>query len=350
MAEPGLPPREFVSAVREYCSEHELVSAGDTVLVGVSGGPDSVALLLALHELSRSLKLKIRVAHLDHGLRKSARGDSAFVSGFTRGLGLSVVTGKVRVGVLARRNGISVEEAGRLARYAFFRQSAKKLGAQKVAVGHNRDDQAETVLMRLLRGSSGSGLSGIATKRLLVDESGKTGPGKPVWVIRPLLERSRAEIESFLRLRGQGARRDPTNADTFFMRNRIRHELLPLLEKRFNPRVRAMLARAAQALGEDGIYLEGTANSLFRKLSRRNGQEVSLDRKRLSRIPLPLRRRVLLLAAVAGGVDQKRMIQPHLDALVRLIAAGKGAAHLPGAVAEVKSGKWLVVSHCKREY
>jgi tRNA(Ile)-lysidine synthase len=335
VAEPGLPPREFVSAVREYCAEHELVSRGDTVLVGVSGGPDSVALLLALYELSGPLRLKIRAAHLDHGLRKNSRGDLRFVLALARELGIPAVTGRASVGALARRHRISVEEAGRLARYGFFRQAAKKLGAQKVAVGHNRDDQAETVLMRLLRGSSGSGLSGISPKRPLVDGSGKTGPGKPAWVIRPLLERSRAEIESFLRLRGQGARKDPTNADTSFMRNRIRHELLPLLEKGFNPRVRAVLARAAQALAEDDAYLEDASASMFNRMAVRRGRAVSLGVARLSRIPLPLRRRVLLSAAVAGGAEQKRLTQPHLDALIRLVSAGTGSTHLPGAVAEV---------------
>jgi len=174
-----------------------------------------------------------------------------------------------------------------------------------------------------------------------VDEFGRAGRGKPVWVIRPLLERSRAEIEAFLRLRGQGARKDPTNTDTSFMRNRIRHELFPLLEKRFNPRIRAMLARAAQALAEDDAYLEDSAVSVFRRMAVHRGRAVSLDVTRLSRISLPLRRRVLLLAAVSGGIDQKRLVQPHLDALIRLVSARRGSTHLPGTVAMV-SGRFIL--------
>jgi len=307
------------------------------VVVGVSGGPDSVALLLALHELSSSMKIKLRVAHLDHGLRNNSKNDGRFVLDLASKLGLSAaIVGRAGVGALARRMKISIEEAGRLARYDFFLRTAKRFGASRVAVGHNRDDQAETVLMRLLRGSSGSGLSGIPLKRPLLDLSGKSGRGKPAWVIRPLLERSRAEIEAFLRLRGQRARKDPTNTDTSFMRNRIRHELLPLLERRFNPRVRAMLARAAQVLAEDDSFLEDYGAAIFRRLAVRRGRAVSLDAARLSRVPLPLRRRVLLLAAVAGGADQKRVVQPHLDALVRLVSARKGATDLPGAGAEVR--------------
>jgi len=336
MAESGLPPREFVRSVREYCVEHELVSPGDTVVVGVSGGPDSVALLLALHELSPVLGLTLRVAHLDHGLRKSAKGDGEFVCRLASGLGIPSVIGRIDVGALSRRRKISVEEAGRLARYGFFLRTARRFRADSVAVGHNSDDQSETVLMRLLRGSSGSGLSGISPRRPLIDMEGGKDRGRPVWVIRPLLERSRREIEAFLRLRGRSARKDPTNADTSFMRNRIRHELLPLLEKRFNPRVRAMLARAAQVLGEDDAYLELTAAGLSRRLASRKGRVVSLNAIRLLRIALPLRRRVLLMAAVAGGADQKRLVQPHLDALVRLVSACGGSTHLPGAVASIK--------------
>ena len=338
MTESILPAREFVSAVRDYCVEHELLEPGSTVVVGVSGGPDSVALLLALHELSRPLDLKIRVAHLDHGLRKNSPADARFVLDLASRLGIPYATvGKAGVGLMSKKGNISLEEAGRLARYEFFLRTAKKFKAGYVAVGHNRDDQAETVLMRLLRGSSGSGLSGIEPRRVLVDGPGR---GKPIWVIRPLLDRSRAEIEAFLRRRGQKARKDPTNIDTTFMRNRIRHDLLPLLEKKFNPRIRALLARAAQVLAEDDSYLEGAAEGLFKRLARHPGRVVSLDAAKLSRIALPLRRRVLQLAAVAGGADQKRVVQPHLDALIRLVSARQGSTHLPGAVAEVK-GRWI---------
>ena len=345
--EPGLPPREFVRAIREYCAEHELVSSGDAVVIGVSGGPDSVALLLALHELSSSMKLKLRVAHLDHGLRKNASQDAAFVRALAGELGVPAAVGRVDVGALARRMKISIEEAGRQARYDFFFRVAKRFGATSVAVGHNRDDQAETVLMRLLRGSSGSGLSGIAPRRPIGDLIGGAVRGRKVWVIRPLLERARAEIEGFLALRGRKTRKDPTNIDPVFMRNRIRHELLPLMEKRFNPRVRAMLARAAQVLGEEDSYMEAAAEALFHKLVRRKGRIISINLGALSRVALALRRRVLLSAAVAGGAEQKRLVQPHLDALVRLVVAGKGAVHLPGAIAVVISGKWLVVSPSK---
>jgi len=329
----NLPPREFVRSIREYCAEHELLSPGNTVVVGVSGGPDSVALLLALHELSAALDLHLRVAHLNHAIRRESAGDAEFVRSLAGELGIPAVTGRVDVRGLARRTGCSLEEAGRMARYRFFLSTAGKARASLVAVGHNRDDQAETVLLRLLRGSSGSGLAGMSPKRELLDPFTGLHVRKKVHVIRPLLARSRREIEAFLRLRGRRVRKDPSNDDTAFMRNRIRHDLLPFLEGRFNPQVRVLLARAAQAVAEDDSLLDESASGLFRRHSRSVKGIVRLDARAVSRAPLPVRRRILRFASVAAGVDMRRLSQPHLDALVRLLSARSGDSHLPGVVA-----------------
>jgi len=343
-AERGLPAREFVRAVRDYCAAHELLGHGDGVVAAVSGGPDSVALLTALKELSRPLGLKLHVVHLDHRLRRGSAADGDFVRKLAAQLGLRATVGRTDVRALARQRRCSLEEAGRLARYSLFYRVARKLGFMRVAVGHNRDDQAETVLMRFLRGSSASGLAGISPKRLLEDPLGRSSRGgRSCWVIRPLLARSRAEIESFLRLRGARWRRDPSNADQAFSRNRIRHELIPLLERRYNPAVRLALARAAQALGEEDAFLEDAARKAFGEISRRAAGGVRLRLEKAARLPLPLRRRVFRLAAVAAGADLPRLTQAHLDALVALVIPGiprRAEAHLPGAIA-VRSGKVL---------
>lgn len=343
----AVPPREFVRAVRDYCREHELLPAASgagrrNLVVGVSGGPDSLALLDALHELSGPLRLRLHVAHLDHSLRKGAAGDARFVARHAARLGWPRTGVRVDVAGLSRRRGCSLEEAGRLARYAFFWRVARRVRARAVAVGHHRDDQAETVLMRLLRGASGSGLSGMAPKRRLVDPLGP-GTGPAVWLIRPLLGLARADVEAFLAARGLKARRDRTNFNRGFARNRIRHELIPMLERRYNPGLRAALARAAQALEEDDAVLEAMAERLLGE--ERGGRfrrgRVPVSARRLNASPLPVRRRALRLAAGRAGAALSRLTQAHLDALVRLAAAARGEAHIPGAAA-VRAGGSLV--------
>ncbi len=332
------PPREFVRAVRDYCAAHDLLARGDGVVAAVSGGPDSVALLLALREMAGALRLRIRVAHLDHGLRRGSGREAAFVRKLALRLGLPVTTGKARVAAEARRARISLEEAGRAARYRFLLGVARRARAEVVAVGHTRDDQAETVLMRLLRGSSRAGLRGIPPRRRLATPGpqGRTA----VYVVRPLLGRSRAEIEAYLRRWRQRALRDPSNASDAFMRNRLRNSLIPALARGYNPRIREALARAAQALEEDDELLESLASAAFLRTARRRGREVVADAGRLRRLPLPLRRRVLLLAAASAGADVKRLAQAHLDALVRLAGSRRrGEVHLPGTVAAQAGGK-----------
>jgi len=338
-----LPPREFTGAVRDWCAAHELIpkcarggaTSGRTrVVVGVSGGPDSLALLQVLHELSGPLALSLRVAHLDHGLRRGSAADVRFVASRAKALRWPFSSMRTDVRMLARRRRASIEEAGRLARYSFFHRVAVRAGARVVAVGHTRDDQAETVLMRLIRGASASGLSGIAPARSLDDPLGRRG-GPRVTLVRPLLARTRAEVEAFLKLRGIRALRDPSNSDPAFLRNRIRRRVIPALE-RINPHVRAALAHAAEALAEEDALLEGVAARALARLV--SGRATVLPLRALARLPLPLRRRVLRLGAARAGVDPNRLTRSHLDALVRLAASGGGETHLPGLRATATGG------------
>ena len=309
--------RGFVSSVHAFCIAHDLIGRHARIVVGVSGGPDSMALLRALLELSATLDLTLTVAHLDHGLRRASRRDAQFVRETSAGLALPFQTARVEVTRLAKRRKISIEEAGRDARYAFLARAAVQTKSRLVAVGHQQDDQAETVLLRLLRGSSGTGLSGMAPARPL-------SPG--VTLIRPLLDRSRADVESYLNWRGVNTLTDSTNADPGFTRNRVRRELLPLLERKFNPRVREALARAANVLAEDDAALEAQARSI----------RLPPNIQELRRLPLAVRRRALRHAAIRGGADPRRLTQAHLDALIRLVATGSGSTDLPNVRALVE--------------
>ena len=207
----------LVERVRETLRRYRMLSGGEIVVVAVSGGPDSTALAHALASLRGDLSLTIDLAHLNHGLRPDAAEDAAFVAAMSRTVGLGFHEGTADPRALAGREGLSLEDAGRRLRYEFLTRVAREIGAGVVATGHTLDDQAETVLMRLLRGSGLEGLAGIPPVRV----------GGGVRIIRPLIETSRAAVLAYLGAVGAGWREDETNRDTTILRNRIRMVLLP---------------------------------------------------------------------------------------------------------------------------
>ena len=212
---------DVTQAVRLFAAEQRLLSHGDHLLVGVSGGADSVALLLCLHELAASLALKLTVAHLNHGLRgQDADEDAHFVAKLCGGLAIPVVTGTADVAARRKSSHESLQQAARVERFRFFAAVVSTHGPNKVALAHHQGDQAETILLNLIRGAGLQGLGGM--KPL---ERGLFG----LTLIRPLLSVKRADILAFLAERGQGYRDDYTNLDTRYRRNLVRHEVLPLL-------------------------------------------------------------------------------------------------------------------------
>lgn len=232
---------------KETIKKHKLIQKGDKILLGVSGGPDSLTLLLQLFNLKSKLGLTLHIAHLDHGLRKSSGSDAIFVRKFAKKLNLPVSIKQIDPRLFKKKG--SLEELCRDARLDFFIQTAKKIKADKIALGHNLDDQAETVLMRLLRGTGLSGLSGISLQRKIAG----------ITFIRPLLEISRDEIDKFLKRRGIKPRIDSTNKEDLFLRNKIRHNLIPLLKSKYNQNIVAGLANLAESVSYDYEYLDQAA-------------------------------------------------------------------------------------------
>ncbi len=216
----------MIAAVRDTIRRHAMLAGGEAVLVAVSGGADSIGLLHALRVLSEEYRLQLSVVHVDHGLRPDSGDDAVFVDTLARSLGLPVAIERIAV-----PGGGSLEASARQARYAALRRQAARLGADRVALGHTADDQAETVLMRLLEGAGPRGLAGIPPVRDLF--------------IRPLIETRRSEVVAELARAGLAWREDPSNRDPQFKRNRIRHELLPLLAASYNPAIVPALTRAA---------------------------------------------------------------------------------------------------------
>lgn len=256
-----------------YIREHSLVRAGDRLGVAVSGGADSVALLRALLMLREELGVLVSVVHVHHGIRGAeADADAEFVSSLADEHGLALHLLHADVPAYAAKHGLSLEAAGRAVRYRYFGELLSKM-LDRLATAHTRDDQAETVLLRLLRGAGTRGLAGVYSDVIVADSACQTTPlkrnarlsgppAKPAFglsgvvalaphIIRPLLDTSRSEVEAFLRELGQPWREDSSNADRAFLRNRVRHELLPTLERDFNPNVRQVLAQTADVARDE---------------------------------------------------------------------------------------------------
>jgi len=281
---------DFLNTVRSTIEKHRMLKSGDRVLVGVSGGPDSLALLSSLAALRDSFGLVLRAAYVDHGLRPAAcRREAALVKRLGRlwGVPVDILRGKVR-----RSGGESLEAAARAVRYQALVELAVRNRCRKIALGHTRDDQAETVLMWLLRGTGTTGLAGIPPVRDLE----RPAAGRSIKIIRPLIESSRAEVEATLRDHRIRALQDRSNRSVKFLRNRIRHELLPLLERQYNPRMRDHLSRLAEILRTDLDWIESQGKAAFRQLARVGEGRVRLDRIQLICLPAALRRTVLRLA------------------------------------------------------
>ena len=239
--------------VKKYIKTHRLIHRGDTIILGVSGGADSVALTHILWRLQHELGVRLHIAHFNHGLRRGAKADQKFVEHLSRMLNVPCTTGLWK-GSKTPPHG-SLEDLGRQKRLEFFIHLAKKIKAQKIALAHTQNDLAETVLMRLLRGAGLQGTRGILPKREL---HGMT-------FIRPLLDTQRPEIEKYLKSHKLKFRRDPTNAQIKFLRNKIRLELLPLLQKKYNPNTIGALSNLAQNLTLDYDYLETQTKKILKK-------------------------------------------------------------------------------------
>jgi tRNA(Ile)-lysidine synthase len=316
------------------------------VIVAVSGGADSVALLLALDELLSASRLvaSLTVAHLDHGLRASSQEDALWVEALSRSLGHEFQLERARLKERARSASDNLEQAARRARYEFLsRLSQGSRQAQMVLTAHTMDDQAETVLLRLLRGSGAEGLGGMEPVRALNAQS-------KVLLARPLLAWARrAETEEYCRARSVAFRSDEMNEDEAFARVRIRKRLLPLMQG-FNSRVVEALARTAQLLREDARLLDRLAALLLEEARAASAPPAAALRiEVLANASASLRRRALRLWLAEGRGDLRRLEMVHLLGVERLLVGERGGrvAELPGG-ASVSRRKGRLIFHAKR--
>ncbi len=294
-----------------------LIAEGDHLLVAVSGGPDSIALLSVLASLASSKRLTLSALHLNYGLRgEESDEDERFVSRLCAELEVPLICERVDLhGTVAAGKAGSLQARARDIRYASLQRTAAALGASKIALGHTADDQAETLLMWMLRGSGAAGLAGIKPLRDSV-------------YVRPLLDVSRAEILSYLQAKGLSYRMDSSNAKPIYLRNRIRHELLPLL-KRFNPAVVSALTRQADILRDEDACLDRwAAEWIGRHVKTAEGRSFAVPREALLELPIALQRRVLrrMMQRVAGGTQAPTF--GAADAVLHKVARGRSGSSL----------------------
>jgi tRNA(Ile)-lysidine synthase len=311
-----------------------MLAAGDRVLVGVSGGPDSMALLHVLTRLAPELKVSLGVAHLNHHLRgTAAERDAEVVIRAAAALGCACHVGSARILKVKRRLGLSLEEAARRVRYAFFRKTMIDAGYNKLALGHHMGDNAEQMLMALLRGSGPRGLSGIP-------------PIRANRIIRPLIDTRRTQIEAFLSEAAITSVKDASNDDPGFARNRIRHHLLPLLASQYNPRIETHLNRLADVIRTEEAWIDGLLRRYYAAVVlMREKDLLTLSVERLRHAHPALARRLIRKALEELSGTLRRITFAHIQSVLRLVTV-EGAereSHLPGRVRARRSGDRLVL-------
>ncbi len=318
--------------IKNTIKEYDMIKKGEGVLAALSGGADSVCLTHVLYTLSKEMKFSLSAAHLNHGIRGiEADNDEEFARNFCKGLGIAFYEKSVKAEEIAQNEGLTVEEAGRKARYEFFGEVCKQNGQTAIATAHNLDDRAETVLMRIIRGTGLDGLCGIKFTR----EDG---------VIRPLLNVSREEIEEYCRENGLGYCTDSTNSDINYTRNRIRNELLPYLREKFNPNITKSLVNLSESAAADSEFLNSYAKRLYHRIGSPmpNRKPVVLHIESIEMVDKAIIPRLIISAAKEAMGEDFALEKKHIEEILLVMNKETGTRlDLPkGLSVSVKYG-WL---------
>lgn len=321
---------QVLKTVRNY----ELLKPGDTVLAAVSGGPDSIFLLHALARLKNKLSIKkLVVCNLDHGLRaKESEEDSDFVKSCAKEAGLEYVHKKIDLKA-AKPKALSIEEAAREARYKFFKEAAARTGATVIATGHTLDDQAETVLMRVIKGSSLKGIVGISPIR---EEA-------LIRIIRPLIQLEKTEITRYLDDAGISYRIDSSNLESKFFRNVVRGEIIPFLE-RYNPRLKRALFNLAEHLREDFDFIENEKARARQYTTGMPDGAVEIELKDIAVQPRTIQKEILRDCLERAGGEVKKLSFRHwkeVEALIKHKRKGN-CVDLPGSIRVLRQEKSII--------
>lgn len=317
---------EVLNTIKKY----NMINEGDKIVIGVSGGPDSITLLNVLNKFKEKLNIKIYVAHINHMIRAEADEETEYVKEFCNRLDVEFFCKKIDAQEEAKKLKIGTEEAGRNIRYAFFEEVAKKVGANKIATAHNSNDNAETVLMNIMRGTSISGLAGIE----------KIRDGK---YIRPLIRCSRKTIEEYCKQNNLQPKFDKSNLENIYTRNKIRNLLIPYIQKEFNPNIIDTINRLSDiAISEEQFINKIVENEYKKLLINANKNEIILDMKKFNMLDYVIKAKLILytikkVSGISSGVEKI-----HIDDIIKLCNNNIGNKFLipkKGIKIYVKKGK-----------
>ncbi|MDD4602124.1 tRNA(Ile)-lysidine synthase [bioreactor metagenome] len=322
----------MLKKVKAWIDSHKLLASGDKIIAACSGGPDSLALVHILQLLAPHYQVEVFVAHVDHMIRgQQSAEDAAFVAAFCRANGLVCYQTAVNVPQFAELSGRSIEDAAREQRYAYLRHVAAGLGGAKIATGHHRDDQAETVLINLLRGAGSGGLRGMQAKN-----------GS---IIRPLLPVSRSDVEQYCRENQLTPRLDSTNLEVKYLRNRVRLKLLPLLEEEYNPGIKDALFRTGTLIADQHDYIHHAAIQVWPVIVRERQGLLLVNNKKLLQQHAALQREILRLTIEKKQGNLKGITFQHVERLVTMARDHEVGSilELPGRLLVKKNYEELMV-------
>ena len=306
--------------VKETIQEHHMIESGDHIIIAVSGGPDSMCLLDNMRKIQKEnligIPFSIGVAHVNHGIREEAEKETDYVIRYCLQYNIPYHIKKVNVIQLAKQKKIGLEEAGRNVRYTFFEELIQQKKATKIAVAHNENDNVETILMHLLRGSGPNGLRGMEYIR-----NGK--------YIRPLIEVPRNEIEEYCRKEKIDPKIDKSNLDNTYTRNKIRNQLIPMLEKEFNPNIIQTIERLSKILAEEQNFLEKIVHTIYNQiLIEENQKEIILDVKEFNKQDIVIKRRIVLYTINRLFHTTNNIEKIHIEDIIRLCNKNIGNKYL----------------------
>ena len=306
----------MIKKVLETIKKYNLIENGDKIVLGVSGGPDSITMLDILRQLREGLEFEIVVAHINHMIREEAIEDEKYVQEYCKKNNIECYIKRIDVEKIANTKKIGTEEAGRKVRYEFFEEILQKTGSNKIGIAHNKNDKIETIIMHILRGSGISGLKGIEPKR---DNK----------YIRPLIECERSEIEQYCEENKLEPRIDKTNFENEYTRNKIRNIVIPYIKKEFNPNIIETMNRLSELITEEDNYLEKETQKIYNKiLLEKNDKQIILKLKEFNEQETVIKNRIIILATKNLFGSSEGIEKIHIQDLIKLCNNNIGNKYL----------------------
>lgn len=306
----------MIKKVLETIKKYNLIENGDRIVLGVSGGPDSITMLDILRQLREELEFEIVVAHINHMIREEAIEDEKYVQEYCKKNNIECYIKRIDVEKIANTKKIGTEEAGRKVRYEFFEEILQKTCSNKIGIAHNKNDKIETIIMHILRGSGISGLKGIEPKR---DNK----------YIRPLIECERSEIEQYCEENKLEPRIDKTNFENEYTRNKIRNIVIPYIKKEFNPNIIETMNRLSELITEEDNYLEKETQKIYNKiLLEKNDKQIILKLKEFNEQETVIKNRIIILVTKNLFGSSEGIEKIHIQDLIKLCNNNIGNKYL----------------------